>query len=269
MQRRTWLQIAAGAALGACSPSRSLIARPTSDATTNSSRVTNSSRAVSPDRVVAVAFDLFTLFDPTTVDRRVASLVDPDKAAAFAATWKTRLFEYSWLRAAAGMYAPFDRLVVDALAVAMRTHRVSLDADAQRRLTSVFAELDVWPDTRDVLAGLRARRLKLATLANFSPRMIASLLDHGGLTAMFDAQLSGDTARTYKPDPRAYALAPAWAGTTREQVAFAAFGGWDAAGGQWFGFPTFWVNRFGAASDELVHEIATGTNLEDLARWLG
>jgi len=224
---------------------------------------------VAPERVVAIAFDLFTLFDPTTVDRRVATVLGADRAAPFAATWKTRLFEYSWLRAAAGAYAPFHQLVDDALAVAMRTHRVSLDADAQRRLAGAFVELDVWPDARDQLERFRARKLKLAPLANFSPRMIAALLDHAGLTAMFDAQLSGDAIRSYKPDPRAYALAETWTGQPRDRIAFAAFGGWDAAGAQWFGFPTFWVNRLGVAADELAPDIATGSNLGELGRWLG
>jgi len=29
----------------------------------------------------------------------------------------------------------------------------------------------------------------------------------------------------------------------REEILFAAFGGWDAAGAKLFGFPTYWLNR--------------------------
>jgi 2-haloacid dehalogenase len=37
----------------------------------------------------------------------------------------------------------------------------------------------------------------------------------------------------------------------REEILFAAFGGWDAAGAKAFGFPTFWVNRMGSPLEEL------------------
>src|SRR3569832_2123925 len=74
----------------------------------------------------AIAFDLFTIFDPRTVDRRVAALLPGADASAFATSWKSRLFEYSWLRAAGGRYLAFDRLALDALHFTERTYRVAL-----------------------------------------------------------------------------------------------------------------------------------------------
>ncbi len=56
---------------------------------------------------------------------------------------------------------------------------------------------------------------------------------------------------------------------SREEILFAAFAGWDAAGARWFGYPTFWVNRLGQPAEEL--EIApdmTGANLADLVRYV-
>jgi len=37
----------------------------------------------------------------------------------------------------------------------------------------------------------------------------------------------------------------------KEDILFAAFGGWDAAGAKAFGDPTFWVNRFNQPFEEL------------------
>jgi 2-haloacid dehalogenase len=37
----------------------------------------------------------------------------------------------------------------------------------------------------------------------------------------------------------------------REEILFAPFAGWDAAGAKWFGYPTFWVNRLGGPAEEL------------------
>jgi 2-haloacid dehalogenase len=50
-----------------------------------------------------VAFDLFTIFDPRAVTG-VAEEIAPGKAAALVETWRTRQFEYAFLRAAAGRY---------------------------------------------------------------------------------------------------------------------------------------------------------------------
>ena len=64
-----------------------------------------------------------------------------------------------------------------------------------------------------------------------------------GLEGLLDFSLSTDLERTYKPDPRAYRMAVDAFRIPREQIAFAAFAGWDAAGAKWFGYRTFWVNR--------------------------
>ena len=40
----------------------------------------------------------------------------------------------------------------------------------------------------------------------------------------------------------------------KEQIAFAAFAGWDAAGAKWFGYRTFWVNRAGQPAEVLGAE---------------
>jgi 2-haloacid dehalogenase len=214
----------------------------------------------------AVAFDLFTLFDPRGVDRHVTRVLGEQRA--FTATWKTKLFEYSWLRAASGRYRDFEALAGDALSYAARAHDVALGDAARQELAHAFTELDPWPDSAETLRQLRQRGLKLAPLANFSPRMIERLLGRARLLEHFDALISTDQARTYKPDPKAYALAESVFGLPRRQIAFSAFGGWDAAGAHWFGMPTFWVNRLAQPGEELGAATASGPNLSALAEWL-
>jgi len=98
--------------------------------------------------------------------------------------------------------------------------------------------------------------------------MIETLLQQGNVRHFFDEIISTDRAKTYKPAPRTYALGPEVLGLPREQIAFSAFGGWNAAGACWFGYPTFWVNRLGAAPEELISSDATGPDLEHLSHWL-
>jgi 2-haloacid dehalogenase len=56
---------------------------------------------------------------------------------------------------------------------------------------------------------------------------------------------------------------------SREQILFVAFAGWDAAGAKWFGYPTFWLNRAGAPSEQLsVDEDGTGSSMTDLVAFV-
>lgn len=251
MSRRRFLTLLGGASLNACASARSSVSR---------TPITHASG------IGAVAFDLFTLFDPRGVDLRVAEVVG-DRPG-FAAAWKTKLFEYSWLRAASGQYRDFQVLVRDALLHAERAHGVELSGTARTRLEAAFVELEPWPDSKGVLRELRARHLKLAPLANFSPAMIRSLLTGAGFAQDFDDLISTDRSRSYKPDPRAYALAEQSFGLVRSRIAFAAFGSWDAAGGRWFGFPTFWVNRLAQPDEELGAPGASGPDLIHLLQWI-
>jgi 2-haloacid dehalogenase len=265
MQRRQFSALlvgVAGAAAGVhgCAPSATAGAAMGSDPRARATRLRLPIRAI--------CFDLFTLFDPRSVVE-AARAVAPEHAVALCEAWRTRQFEYAWLRATAGRYTDFAAVTRDALEYAARARGIHLSVDARESLVAAYSKLEPWPDTHAALTAWKAAGLRLAPLANYSPRMLAPLIEHGGLSGMFDALISTDAARTYKPDPRAYALGVSTLGLAREEIAFSAFGGWDAAGACWFGYPTFWVNRLGVAREELAPSYdGTGASLAELARFV-
>jgi 2-haloacid dehalogenase len=215
----------------------------------------------------AICFDLFTLFDPRSVVEVARSIVG-DRAAELCEAWRTRQFEYSWLRAASGQYVNFEVVTDDALLFASRARKLTLTRADRRTLVGAYSRLVPWPDAREALSSWKRAGIRLAPLANYSPSMLDGLLANAGFTELFATQISTDAAKTFKPDPRAYALAEARLGLAREEIAFAAFGGWDAAGAKWFGFPTFWVNRLGVPQEELVAPDGTGPTLRELAEFV-
>ena len=251
-ERRQFLRLVAGAAMGSA-VRRAHAAKPAP-----------AGRA----RIRAVAFDLFTIFDPRSVVA-VAETIAPGRARDLCESWRVRQFEYSWLNTAAGRYRDFHAVTEDALAYAARAHRIELSADARRTLVGSYERLAPWPDSRAALDSMKTAGLRLAPLANFTPAMIQHLLDNAGLRPLFDETISTDRAKTFKPDPRAYALGPSVLKLRREEIAFAAFGGWDAAGAKWFGYPTFWVNRLGVSTEELPPgPDAVGSTLTEVAAWV-
>lgn len=266
MSRRSFLKASVSLLLPACAPSLPAASPPPS--ATAGSPPDGLGPRPAPRGVRAIAFDLFTLFDPRTVVR-IAESVVPGNAKAFCDAWRLRQFEYSWIHTAAGQYRDFRAVTAEALDYAARASSVQLSADARSTLMEAYERLDPWPDTRATLETWRRAGLKLAPLANYTAEMIEHLLRNGGVRDLFDEILSVERVRTFKPDPRAYAMGPAVLGLPRESIVFSAFGGWDAAGARWFGYPTFWVNRLGVPGEALAPgPDATGPTLKELAAWI-
>jgi 2-haloacid dehalogenase len=73
--------------------------------------------------------------------------------------------------------------------------------------------------------------------------MLASAVDAAGLGTLFDAVLSVDAVRAYKPRSDAYTLVTKNLGIQPHDVAFVSSNRWDIMGAATFGFRTFWINR--------------------------
>jgi 2-haloacid dehalogenase len=215
----------------------------------------------------AVAFDAFPIFSPANVTARAERLF-PGRGIALAEEWRLRQFEYAWLRVLSGRYSDFWQVTQDALVFAARKLALDLGSTTRDALMGSLLELDPWPDAVPALEALARSGLRLSFLSNFTPRMLEANLERSGLAGRFEHVLSTDRARTYKPDPRAYALGAEALGLRRDEIVFVAHAGWDAAGAKAFGFPTFWVNRGALPSEELgALPDAAGHDLSGLARF--
>lgn len=219
-------------------------------------------------KIKAIAFDAFPIFDPRPVFSLAEELF-PGNGMALSNEWRTRQFEYTWLRVVAQRYADFWRVTDDALIFATNKLKLDLTAEKREKLMSGYLNLKVWPDVPPALSALKKSGLRLALLSNFTPHMLHANIKSAGLTGIFQKVISTDQARTFKPDPRAYQLGIESLGLQRNQILFAAFAGWDAAGARSFGYPTFWVNRLKLPAEELdAVPDASGGSLLDLAQFL-
>ncbi len=216
----------------------------------------------------AVAFDAFPIFDPRPVFA-LANQLFPDQGDALVSLWRSRQFEYQWLRALSRQYVDFWQATADGLTFAGLKLGLSLSETQHRRLMNAYLQLNAWPDTVAALRQLKEMDLQLCLLSNMTPTMLSTNVKHAGLEPYFDAIISTDQASTYKPDPKAYQLGVDRLGLGREEILFTAFAGWDVAGAKWFGYPTYWVNRAGASMETLgVAADGVGRNLSDLVAYM-
>jgi len=221
--------------------------------------------ALSNRNVKAIALDGLAVFDTRPV-AALAERIFPGRGEEVSALWRKQQFEYTWLRTLGQKYVDFFQVTEEALTFACKSLKLELTATDNDRLMQSHLELKAWPDALPALRKLKAKGLRMAFLSNFTITMLDRAVRNSGLEGLFESHMSTDRVRAFKPDPRAYEMAINSFGLRKDEIAFAAFGGWDAAGAKWFGYPTFWVNRAHAAAEELnVLPDGTGMDLNDLA----
>jgi 2-haloacid dehalogenase len=225
-------------------------------------------QTVTPPPFKAIAFDAFPIFDPRPVFGLAETLFS-GKGAEFSNAWRTRQFEYQWLRAIAGRYADFWQTTEDALVFAAKLLQLELTSDKRAQLMQAYLGLTTWPAVSAALSALQEAGIRLVFLSNMTAKMLEAGIKNAGLDGVFEHVLSTDQIRAYKPDPRVYQMAADAFQLTREDILFAAFAGWDAAGAKWFGYRTFWVNRLNLPGEELgVTPDAIGRDLTDVVRFV-
>jgi 2-haloacid dehalogenase len=215
-------------------------------------------------RFKAVAFDYFVIFDANSIVPEVEKAF-PGKSAEFTRIWRSKQFEYCYLRTITGRFADFSAVTEDAMVYAAEAMHLELAADTRQRLLNAYLNLKPWPDAADGLRKLKAAGIRIITISVFSGAMLRANAEHAGIADLFDELLSTEVNQTYKPDPRAYALGMEHLHLKKDEIAFAVFGACDAYGAKSFGYPTFWVNRFNVPAEELgLKADGTSNNFQGL-----
>ncbi len=135
-----------------------------------------------------------------------------------------------------------DRIYRETLDELLQQHGLSAAFTVAERdeLNQVWARLDPWPDSVEGLARLR-RRFVISTLSNAGMRTMVAVAKHAGLP--FDAVLTAELARSYKPSPSVYQLAVDLLGYQPEEIMMVACHKYDLKAARDFGMRTAFVAR--------------------------
>jgi 2-haloacid dehalogenase len=170
----------------------------------------------------AIAFDGFPVIDARPVFAKVEAIF-PGRGAELSNVWRTRQFEYSWLRTLGGRYLDFWQATEDALSFAAQSLQVELSAERRDQLMQSWIELKAWPDVLPALRQLHESGIRMTFLSNLTAGMLDAVVKNSGLEGFFEEHLTTDRVRAFKPDPRAYRMGVDAFGLNKEQIAFAAF----------------------------------------------
>jgi 2-haloacid dehalogenase len=196
-------------------------------------------------RVEALVFDAYgTLYDVHSVVRRCETCF-PGKGTALSQLWRTKQLEYTWQRSLMQRYAPFSTVTREALAFSCAALGLKL-GEHEDALMDEYLHLAPFPEVRAALARLPGKK---AILSNGSPDLLEPLVRNSRLH--FDAVLSVDEVKMYKPAPQVYELAVQRLRVPKEKIGFISSNCWDALGAKSYGFTVWWINRSGAPVDAL------------------
>jgi len=229
-------------------------------------QVSNTIRSMEKPR--AVLFDAYgTLFDVYSVGL-LAEQLFPGQGQALGVLWRDKQIEYTRLVTTSNdgaHYRPFWELTRAALRYACKRLALTLSPEHEERLMNQYRHLSAFPEVREVLQALKARRVPTGILSNGDPEMLGIAVRSAGLDGLLDHVLSVDTIRKYKTHPEAYRLGTQATGLAARDVLFVSCNGWDALGATWFGYRTLWVNRYQLPFEELgTQPTRTGASLRDV-----
>ena len=223
---------------------------------------------IKPIRFKAVAFDGFPIIDPRPVFAKLEEMF-PEKGSDLGNIWRTRQFEYTWLRTLGGRYVDFWQVSEEALVFAAKARGVDLSVARRDQLMQSWLTLKAWPDVAPALQQLKNAGIRMAFLSNLTEKMLDAAVKNSGLEGYFEQHLSTDRVKAFKPASTAYQMGLDAFKLEKAEIAFAAFAGWDASGAKWFGYPTFWVNRQNMPMEELgIAPDGVGSGLSDLVEFV-
>ncbi|MFA7416568.1 MAG: haloacid dehalogenase type II [Rhizobium sp.] len=200
--------------------------------------------------ISACVFDAYgTLFDVSSVARGAQDALG-ERWQALSDLWRTKQLQYTWLRGLAGHHADFWQVTGDALDYAMSSLRID-DEGVRQRLMNLYLSISAYPEVPGMLDRLKKRGMKLAILSNGTPAMLDAAAKNAGIAAAFDAVLSIEEVRVYKPHPSVYNLAPQRLRIPKENICFLSSNSWDAWSAKAFGLRALWCNRFGQVAENI------------------
>jgi 2-haloacid dehalogenase len=200
--------------------------------------------------MVFLAFDMYgTLCDPQAVTQRLASYVS--EAEQVAQVWRRKQLEYTFMVSMMGQYENFWQLTRRALDYALESAGVTLSEADIEHIMDAYHHLELFPDTKEGLQRMHDAGFRMIVLSNGSPDMLRDLAENTGIASYFEALVSVDQVRVFKPSPRVYQLAAEHFGCGIGEVWMVSSNSFDAVGAKVAGMQVAWVNRHGDVLDKI------------------
>lgn len=183
-----------------------------------------------------------TLIDMSPLKKKVNSVLDSKRGFQI---WFGMLLHYSLVDNCTGVYHDFSTIANATLDMAAKALEKELDEDEKKETLALIKKLSAYSDVEPGLKLFKDAGYRLATLTNSPMETLTAQLEHAGIKSYFEATLSIDAIKKYKPDLGTYQYAAQQLGVAPNGVLMIAAHGWDIAGALQAGLKTAFIERKG------------------------
>ena len=221
---------------------------------------------------ISLAFDVYgTLIDTSGVYDALQKKVG-DKAKIFMETWRSKQLEYSFRRGLMQNYADFSVCTSNALDFACLQLNCNLSEEDKNELMHQYTILPAFSDVEDSLVKLKAANYRLFAFSNGSAAAVKNLLQNAGIDHFFEAIVSVEAVKTFKPNPAVYDYFLQKTNTAKTNAWLISGNPFDVIGSISAGFRSVWVQRNSTAifdpweiqPTKIIRELTDLINVLDL-----
>lgn len=191
----------------------------------------------------ALAFDVYgTLIDTNGIFKQLQSMLG-ERANSFMEQWRQKQLEYSFRRGLMDRHVDFSICTWQALQYTCSSMDVQLRDEQITLLMKEYTALPAFPGVEKALTACREDGHKLYAFSNGSLAAVRQLMDHAGISGLFNGIISTEDVSMFKPSPVVYRHFIEATGTNKESAWLISGNSFDVIGALSFGMQAAWVQR--------------------------
>lgn len=183
-----------------------------------------------------------TLMDMSPLKKKVNNILGSKRGFRI---WFGMLLQYSLVDNCTGEYHDFSTIAGATLDMAAKALQKEIKEDEKKVTLALMKKLSAYTDVKEGLKLLKQAGFRLATLTNSPMQTLTAQLEYTGLTKYFEATLSIDAIKKYKPSLESYQYAARTLGVSTNEIIMVAAHGWDIAGAMQAGLQAAFIERKG------------------------
>jgi 2-haloacid dehalogenase len=197
-----------------------------------------------------ILFDVYeTMMDMGNVERRINALTDSIRGYTI---WLEIFMEYCFVDNCTVQFNDYNSIARAALTMTGKKLDRKISNDDADHVLEILKQLPVKEGVQEGLSLLRDQDFRIAALTNASEKGVCERMERTGLISYFEAVLSAEAVRKYKPCNEVYEWAAKKLNVDKQDVMMVTAHGWDVAGAANVGMQTAYLKQ----SREMLYPLA-------------
>lgn len=195
-----------------------------------------------------------TMLDMSEVEKNVNRLMDARRGYTL---WFELFMQYCFVDNCTVQFNDFTSIASATMKMAGKTLGTTIDDNDIREVLELLKHLPVKEEVQEGLSQLSQSDFRIAALTNSPAQTVMDRMERTGLISYFEAVLSAEHVKKYKPCIEVYTWAAEKLEVPANEILLVSAHGWDIAGAANAGMKTAYVKQ----SKQMLYPLAPQPNL--------